>query len=26
MNNLFYNVDVVESADVDPTDIDDPQG
>lgn len=26
MNNLFYNVDVVESADVDPTDIDDPRG
>ena len=26
MNNLFYNVEVVESAGVDPTDIDDPQG
>ena len=26
MNNLFYNVDVVDDADVDPTDIDDPQG
>ena len=26
LNNLFYNVDVVESADVDPTTIDDPQG
>ena len=26
LNNLFYNVDVVESADVDPTDINDPQG